>query len=277
MNWRAIRAIVTKDWKVIRQSRSVILPMVLLPVIILVLLPGGMGLLLSNLPSDSPDLTNMTSDMQMFFNNMPPSIAAALDGLTTEAQKTAVLFLVYIFAPLYLILPIMVASVVAADSFVGEKERKTLEALIYAPTSDRELYVAKMLLPWILAVAVSVIGASLYAVVVNVSLWPMMERVFFPNMTWVLLALWVSPAAAGLGLGAIVLVSSRASTFMEAQQTAGLVVIPIVVLMISQMAGIVYFGVEMVLVLGLILWLIDAVILWYGARRFQRGELMARL
>jgi ABC-type Na+ efflux pump permease subunit len=39
----------------------------------------------------------------------------------------------------------MVSSVLAADSFAGEKERKTLEALLYTPTTDRELFTAKLL------------------------------------------------------------------------------------------------------------------------------------
>lgn len=277
MNGRAIGAIVRKDWKVIRQSRSVMLPMIIVPVVLLVLLPGIFGFILTTIPQDSPEMQDMTRDFQPFLDNLPPGIRAELDSYESPAGQTAVLFLTYIFAPMYLILPIMVASVIAADSFVGEKERKTLEALIYTPTSDRELYVAKMLTPWMLAIAVSVIGLVVYAVVVNAALWPVVGRVFFPNLTWILLAVWVSPAAAGLGLGAIVLVSSRVSTFMEAQQTGGLMVLPIVVLMISQMAGIIYFGVELVLGLGAVLLVIDAVILWYGARRFQRGELMARL
>lgn len=277
MNGRAIGAIVRKDWKVIRQSRSVMLPMIIVPVVLLVLVPGIFGFILTTIPQDSPEMQDMTRDFQPFLDNLPPGIRAELDSYESPAGQTAVLFLTYIFAPMYLILPIMVASVIAADSFVGEKERKTLEALIYTPTSDRELYVAKMLTPWMLAIAVSVIGLVVYAVVVNAALWPVVGRVFFPNLTWILLAVWVSPAAAGLGLGAIVLVSSRVSTFMEAQQTGGLMVLPIVVLMISQMAGIIYFGVELVLGLGAVLLVIDAVILWYGARRFQRGELMARL
>ncbi|MCB9450855.1 MAG: ABC transporter permease [Anaerolineaceae bacterium] len=277
MNWQAIWAIVGKDWKVIRQSRMVILPIVVVPLVILVVLPGILGLVLAHTEPGSPEMTKLTADMQTFFDNLPPRIRAVLDEFPSEIQQTAVLFFQYIFAPLYLILPIMVASVIAADSFVGEKERKTLEALIYTPTSDRELYVAKMLTPWLLSVAVSILGAVVYAVVVNVALWPIMGRVFFPNLAWILLAVWVSPAAAGLGLGAIVLVSSRVSTFMEAQQAGGFMVLPVIVLVLSQLAGILYFGVELVIGLGAILWVIDAVILWYGARHFQRGELMARL
>ena len=56
-----------------------------------------------------------------------------------------VLMLGFLFAPMFLILPLMVASIIGADSIVGEKERKTLEALLYTPATDRELYLAKLL------------------------------------------------------------------------------------------------------------------------------------
>jgi hypothetical protein len=57
----------------------------------------------------------------------------------------------------------------------------------------------------------------------------------------------------------------------------GVVVLPIVALMISQAAGVMYFSVGLVLLLGLGLWIVDAVLLWFGARTFQRSELIARL
>ena len=45
--------------------------------------------------------------------------------------------------------------------------------------------------------------------------WPVVGSVFLPNLTWVLLAVWVSPAAAAVGLLATVLVSARAETVVE--------------------------------------------------------------
>ena len=39
----------------------------------------------------------------------------------------------YLLAPLFLIVPLMVSAVLAADAFAGEKERKTLESLLHLP------------------------------------------------------------------------------------------------------------------------------------------------
>jgi ABC-type Na+ efflux pump permease subunit len=188
-----------------------------------------------------------------------------------------VLMVVYYFAPMYLILPLMVASVVAADSLAGEKERKTMEALLYTPTSDRELFIAKLLSAWLPALAVAWGGFITYSVVVNVAAWPTFGHIFFPTAMWWLLALWVAPAVAGVGLGATVLISSRVNTFQEAYQLGGLVVLPVVALMVSQGTGALYLGPFFVFLLGLGAWLLDAGLFWLGVRALRRSALLARI
>jgi ABC-2 type transport system permease protein len=124
---------------------------------------------------------------------------------------------------------------------------------------------------------VTLLGSLLYGVVVNVAAYPVMERLFFPTPLWIVLIVWVAPAAAGLGLAAMVLVSSRVSSFQEAYQLGGVVVLPLVLLLLSQITGLLHLSPGLLLVGGLLLWIIDAGLLWYGARTFQRGELIARL
>ena len=90
------------------------------------------------------------------------------------------------------------------------------------------------------------------------------------------LVLWVSPAAAGLGLGTMVLISGRARGFQDAYQTGGVVVIPILLLMFGQLTGAMYFSIGVVVLIGIVLWAIDIVLIWYGGRVFRRGRLIAR-
>jgi fatty-acid desaturase len=94
---------------------------------------------------------------------------------------------------------------------------------------------------------------------------------------WLVLVVWVTPAVAGLGLGTMVLVSSRAQGFQDAYQLGAAIVLPIVLLLVGQATGVMYFNVGLVLLLGLVLWVLDAALLWFGARTFQRSELVARL
>jgi ABC-type Na+ efflux pump permease subunit len=272
MNLRAIGALVRKDIKVVLQNKGVVIPIILLPVILFVLVPMAAGLV-PTMFALSPDAA---AEMDQWLATMPEALRSDLAGLTPP-QQTVMLFLVYMMASLYLVVPIMVSSVIAADSFAGEKERKTLEALLYTPTTDRELLVGKMLSAWVPAVAVAWVSFAGYAIVANVAAWPVMGRVFFPTAMWIVLALWVAPALAGLGLTSMVLVSVRAQGFQDAYQLGTIVVLPLVVLMIGQATGVIAFSLGLVVLLGLAVWILDAVLLVLGTRTFQRSELIARL
>lgn len=273
MNWRAMKAVMRKDLMVVLRSKMVLLPMIILPVILTVILPAGFG---AAAIFGGEMMAEEMDDFAMMMQMMPGDV---MDELAAEGP--AVMFFqlmaVYAFAPMFLIVPMMVASVIAADSFVGERERKTLEALLYTPLTNREMLLAKMLTAWLAAFVVGLGSFVLYALVVNGIGWPLMGRIFFPNLTWVIMVLWLAPAVAGLGLGLTVLISTRVTTFQEAYQLGGIVVLPIVGLMIAQFAGVLYFSAWLVAALGAFVWLIDAVILWFGVQTFDRDALLARL
>jgi ABC-type Na+ efflux pump permease subunit len=212
----------------------------------------------------------------MLLERMPPTLT---DRLATyePLQQVVVLALVYFLAPMYLIVPLMVASVIAADSFAGEKERKTLEALLYTPTTDEELLLGKLLAAWLPAVTIALAGFAGYSLVGNIAAWPVMGEIFLPNAMWFVLALWVAPAVAGLGLVITVLISARAAGFQDAYQLGAILVLPLIMLVVGQGMGVMYFSLSLVLLLGLIVWVLDLLLLWWGSRTFRRAELFSRL
>lgn len=267
----AIEAILRKDLKAVTRARGVLVPLIIVPVIMLVLLPALVGLL-PTLPLSEPDL----KELDGFLASAPEGLKAAL-ARYGPVERLVFLALVYFVAPLYLIVPLMVSSVIAADSFAGEKERKTLEALLYTPTTDRELFLAKVLAPWVAAVSVGLLGFAVYSVVGNVVSFLTMRELLFPNALWLLLAFWLGPSVAGLGLVSTVLVSSRVSSFQEAFQLGGVVVLPVVALMISQLTGLLYFSVGMAALLGLVVWLLDGALLVLAFGTFRRDRLASRL
>lgn len=272
LNWRAITAIIRKDLRVALQSKSVTLPMIIVPLLLVVLMPTLTTIGISfagSFASDPAELMElveiMPSEMRQQFGDY-------------DLTQMAVLFVLrYMFAPLYLIMPIMVSSVIAADSFAGEKERKTLEALLYTPTTDRDLLLAKLLGAWLPGIAVAWGSALIFWIVGNIAAWPLFHELILPNTMWLLLALWVAPAAAGMGLGASVIVSARVNTFQDAYQLSGLVVLPVVLLMLGQVTGLLFLSEWVVIAIGAVFWLIDVVLVIIGARTFRRSELLARL
>jgi ABC-2 type transport system permease protein len=178
-------------------------------------------------------------------------------------------------ASFFLIIPLMVSSVIAADSFAGEKERKTMEALLYTPTTDRELFIGKLLSGWLAAIAVAFVSFVLYAIMANAAVWTYTHRIFFPNTMWLVLILWMVPAVPGLGLGVMVLVSARAQGFQDAYQIGNLIVLPLVFLAVGQVSGVLSFSVTLVFLVGLVIWLLDGLLIWLGSRSFRRDRLLS--
>ncbi len=272
MNKRAIFAIIRKDLQVASQNKGVMLPILILPLIFFVVLPWLVTFVPSLVNVGGVSASNL-DQLQALIQRMPAGFQQEMAGYEGN-QLLAVFFLVYMMAPFFLIVPLMVSSVIAADSFAGEKERNTMEALLYSPTTDRELFVAKLLSGWLAAIAVALVGFVLYAVMANLAAWSLMHRIFFPNMMWLVLIAWVVPALPGLGLGAMVLVSARAQGFQDAYQTGGLVVLPVLFLVFGQVSGVMYFSVPMVFLLGLVIWLSVGLLIWLGSRSFRRGRLL---
>jgi hypothetical protein len=113
--------------------------------------------------------------------------------------------------------------------------------------------------------------------VANLAGWSTMGQLFFPNAMWIILAVWVAPAVAGVGLGVTVLISARSEGFQEAYQLGSIVVLPIILLVVGQATGVMYFSPWLVLLLGLGFWVVAIVLLWLGARIFHRQELATRM
>jgi ABC-type transport system involved in cytochrome c biogenesis permease component len=271
-NWRAIWGIMRKDLRVAFSSKSVVVPMILLPLILVVLLPLAMALSLNFFGAAVAASGDFNDVMAM----IPDSLKAQMAD-NSPLQTGALFILRNLFAPIYLILPIMTSSVIAADAFAGEKERKTLEALLYTPTSDRDLMLAKVLGALIPGLLVAWISAVAYWFVVDIAAWPLFGRPILPNVTWLILAFWVAPAAAAMSLGATVVVSSRSKSIQDANQISGLVVLPVVVIMMGQAFGVMFLSPTLALLIGLVFYVVAAVLFWIGARSLRRSELLSRI
>lgn len=266
VDWGAVGAVVAKDLTAVRRAKAVVLPMLLVPLLLLVVLPLVIGLA----------ARGQQADLGSFLANLPSGLADPILSLPPEEQLV-VLVLGYLLAPLFLIVPLMVSAVLAADAFAGEKERRTLEALLHLPISNRDLFLAKLLGAYLPALAVSWIGFVCFAVVSNTVAWPVMQRVFVPTRLWLVVIFWVAPAVAALGLGVMVRVSVRARTAQEANQLGGAVILPLIFLAVGQSTGLLLVDLPVAVAIGAVLWALAAWLIARGARRFTRDELATRV
>jgi ABC-type Na+ efflux pump permease subunit len=260
-----MRAVVVKDLSAIRRSKGVLIPMIVVPGLLLVILPFFIGLAARS---------NAAPDVEGILKSVPRGVAGPILDLP-PSQRLVVLVNGYLLAPLFLIVPLMVASVLAADAFAGEKERKTLETLLHLPIPERDLFYAKVLGAFIPAVIVSWIGFVLFAIVVNTTAWPVMHRIFIPTKLWLVMIFWVAPAVAALGLGVMVRVSARAKSAQEANQLGGAVILPLIFLAVGQSAGLLLVTLPIALGAGAIVWSVALLLATGGARRFTRDRMAA--
>jgi len=212
MNWNNVLTIAKKDWIEVRQNKSVVGTMFIVPLIFIILMPLAIILI----PSSSPDAAQQMfqdPDLAGFMSRLPDFITKAIEGLDMT-QAGIVLFLGYMFAPFFLIMPLMFASVIAAEAFAGERERKTIEALLYTSATDTELFLGKVLAAFVPAFLVTLFAFAVYILVVNGASYPIMGRIWFPLPSWYPLIFWVSPAISVLAIAITVMISARVQTFM---------------------------------------------------------------
>ncbi len=262
-----MRAIIAKDLIAVRRSKAVVIPMLAVPALLMIVLPLVIGLAARG--PDNPDVGRL-------LDSMPGDLARPILDLP-QREQLIVLVNGYLLAPLFLIVPLMVSAVLAADAFAGEKERKTLESLLHLPVADRELFFAKLLTAFIPAIAVSWVGFLCFCVVANSVAWPVMHRVFVPTRLWMVMILWVAPAVATLGLAVMVRVSARARTSQEANQLGGAVILPLIFLAVGQSSGLLLLPLPAAVAVGGIVWVVALFLVRGGAKRFTRDQLAARV
>ncbi len=267
MNLPVMRAVIAKDFAAVRRSKGVVIPMLLVPFLLLVVMPFGIGMAARS--AAHPDIHQILS-------KLPGDLAKPI---LRQPRKQQLVILVdgYLLAPLFLIVPLMVASVLAADAFAGEKERRTLESLLHLPVAERDLFFAKVLGAWLPAVGVSWIGFLAFAVVANGTAWPIVHRVFVPTQLWAVMIVWLAPAVAALGMGVMVRVSARARTAQEANQLGGAVILPLIFAAVAQSTGLLLVSLPIAIGIGAAVWVLALWLLSRGAARFTRDRLASNL
>ena len=262
----------SKDWREIRRNWQVIGPLVIVPMLIAVMLPLVIILIptLITIPG-----TSLNIPVTMF-ENLPLEVKLEIAGMNISQQMTYV-FLLYFFAPFFLIIPIMASSVLASDSFAGEKDRKTIEALLATPLTDGELLLGKILVSFIPSMLVTILAFTVYSAVVDVAAFTLFGgRILLPNLLWLVLIFCVTPAVSLAGIGITVIVSVKVKGFREAQQLSALLVLPIMLLIFSELGGLIMFGPIMLALLIAGFVVMDLIVFRLGISIFKREDILAK-
>lgn len=269
MRIRKALIVFDKDWRDIKRNWEVMAPIIIVPILISLIIP----LIVTFIPSSLDSNLQGSSFLENIVNNLPPQVRSELSSLN-EAQIIKYVMLLYFFAPFFLIIPIMASSVIASDSFAGEKERKTIEALLATPLTDSELLFGKILVSFAPAMIVTVASFIIYSMVIDLLTFNEYGWLLLPTPSWLLLIFGMAPAIALLGIGVSVIISAKVKGFREAQQISALLVLPVLVLLFSQATGSLILGPLVVSGLTILILLLDLLVFRISIRLFRREEII---
>ncbi len=166
--------------------------------------------------------------------------------------------------------PISFSLVIALETFVGERERNTLEPLLATPISDRELYLGKLLAAMLLPVAASYLGLIFHLIGLH---WTTDYHI--PAQAFFQVVVLTTMEALVMVAGAVV-VSSHTTSVRAANLLASFIIVPIALLLQGEAVLLFWmrYDVLWLMILGLLI--VDLALVRAGIRIFNREEILAR-
>jgi ABC-2 type transport system permease protein len=265
LDTRKIRLILKKEFMQLRQQRGLVLSAFFLP-LLFTIIPLAVTFVMGQAPLDSLD----GIDELLKLAQLNPS----LQGLSTQELVQAAIG--QPISVILLMLPVILPSIIASYSIVGEKVSGTLEPLLATPITTLELLLAKILTSLVPAVAVTWFFGGIY--VVGIALISRSPAVFaaIVSPSWFILMLLCGPLLALATIAATIAASSRASDPRSAQQISAVVIIPVVLILAGQFAGLLVLSPAFSLLIGLGLAMLAALITWFATRLFDREAILTR-
>ena len=166
--------------------------------------------------------------------------------------------------------PITVSLVVALESFVGEKERGTIEPLLSTPLENWQMYFGKLLVGILTPLVASYLSIAFYLIMVS------RLRLNMPPWSVIVQLVLLTTAHAFLMVSAAIVISVQSTSVKAANLLASFIVIPVAILMQGE-SVLLFWGNEHVLwlaVAGVVI--LASLLIRVGIAHFQREYLLGR-
>lgn len=266
MTWKRIQNVIVKEWETTFRSANSALLVTLLPLLI-----TGQALLYIYLALKFAGADALVDTIFQVGVHKFEALMPALASLST-ADKFQVFF--YLQFPIYLLLiPAMIANSMATFGIVEEKQTRTLEPLLATPVRTWELLLGKALAGAVPAVVMSWVCAGLFLLGVALLGSSHLLR-FVLTASWFVSLLLLVPAVTVLSFLLGVIASSRARDAKSAQNLAIVIVLPLLGLVVVQLAGLAVFTPLWLALVALAIVALDAVTLRGAVRLFQRESIL---
>jgi uncharacterized membrane protein SpoIIM required for sporulation len=201
---------------------------------------------------------------------IPIGSAVGIRGLAYFGGGTAVVNRLALVGAFFVVfIPASFSLVLALESFVGERERTTLEVLVSTPLREAEIYAGKVAAVLAVSLGLCYGGLAVYCVAVFTGLG------YFPLDVLVALALSTVCQVAAMVAGAVI-ISLNARTMRAANVMASFIILPMSVVLQVEAALILLGRAEFLWGFALLMIVLAVVLLRMGLAGFSREALLAR-
>jgi ABC-2 type transport system permease protein len=261
MNLSKSYTIAVNDLSEVFSSKAIYMPMIGIPVFFAVMLP---------ILTFYVSVYNLNGIVSHVFG------AASIAGQGLSGNGGLLFmsyFATYVLGPIFLTMPIFTAAVIAADSFAGEKERKTAEALLSTPITTAELLIGKIAASFIPALAITFVVFAIYGGIVNYLALQSFGSYILPSTPWILTIL-LAPFLSIAAIGIVVLVSAHVKGIKEAQQISSLLVLPILIMPFASILDFININTGFFIQVMIVLSIVDLAIIYFGVKSFRKESLL---
>jgi ABC-type Na+ efflux pump permease subunit len=268
LRWSRAWTVARTELRQLAQARDYWMPMAALGLIFFVVVPAVLLVTITRVSAG-----DMVQKISSALEILPKAAQAQIHGVT-QRGRVAYALSVYLFAPIAVVVPLTISTAVGAATLVGERERGTGEFLAHSPATAREIYVGKLLASIVPGYLTTIVGFGLYSLLVNLLAGPSVGEWFFPTTQWLALVLWVIPPFLAFTLSLVLRLSARVKSTAAAQQAAGLVSLPLIMVSYTQSTGALYGAGVSPWLVGCIAWVIALASLARGVRSVTRARLL---
>jgi ABC-2 type transport system permease protein len=257
-----IATLLHKEWLEFKQQRMLMLGIVALP-LLLTLMPIGITFATGQTPPKNGDALLAAAQAN-----------PALAGMSAIELGQA--FAGQTFSSIFLLMPLLMPSIIAAYSIIGEKTNRTLEPLLATPIKTWELLTGKILAALIPTVAITYLFGAIFIggmAAVSVS-WRVFAAIVSPG--WLTVFLLCTPLLGVIAIAVMVAISARVNDPRTAQQLSAWVVLPFLLFFFGQVTGLIVLGPLAALGAALALGLIAAAAVWAATWLFQREVILTK-
>jgi len=166
--------------------------------------------------------------------------------------------------------PISFSLVIALETFVGEKERNSLEPLLATPLSDAQLYLGKTLAAMIPPLLAAYLGITVYLIGLY------FFEGWLPPLNLLILIVLLTTAEGLVMVSGAVVVSSQTTSVRAANLLASFIIIPMALLMQGEALIMFYANYSVLWLIALFLVVVDAILVRMGISIFSRESLLGR-